>query len=160
MPKTLATATVDRLLHHAHVVLTEGASYRLAEATAEPTPNGETPAPPTAAPEATVNVVREVIIPWQSSGVYVEWDDIVEIKNNGTGWAEIGASSSDYTIFAKNGDVLDTGSFTYALPRYLAPDRRGTSPITRSPATSNSRRSVASRRTATTIRSTKPTSSC
>lgn len=34
MPKTLATATVDRLLHHAHVVLTEGASSRLAEATA------------------------------------------------------------------------------------------------------------------------------
>jgi len=33
MPRTLATATVDRLLHHAHVVLTEGASYRLAEAT-------------------------------------------------------------------------------------------------------------------------------
>ncbi len=28
------TATVDRLLHHTHVVLTEGASYRLAEATA------------------------------------------------------------------------------------------------------------------------------
>lgn len=34
MPKTLATATVDRLLHHAHVVLTEGNSHRLAEATA------------------------------------------------------------------------------------------------------------------------------
>ena len=34
MPKTLATASVDRLLHHAHVVLTDGASYRLAEATA------------------------------------------------------------------------------------------------------------------------------
>jgi DNA replication protein DnaC len=33
MPKTLATATVDRLLHHAHVVLTEGGSHRLAEAT-------------------------------------------------------------------------------------------------------------------------------
>lgn len=32
MPKTLATATVDRLLHHAHVVVTEGESYRLAEA--------------------------------------------------------------------------------------------------------------------------------
>ncbi|HEY6422879.1 MAG TPA: ATP-binding protein [Pseudonocardiaceae bacterium] len=24
MPKTLATATVDRLLHHAHIVLTSG----------------------------------------------------------------------------------------------------------------------------------------
>ena len=34
MPKTLATATVDRLLHHAHIVLTEGTSLRPAEATA------------------------------------------------------------------------------------------------------------------------------
>ena len=54
MPKTLATATVDRLLHHAHVLITDGQdSYRLAQATAgkgvnhspEPRPNprwGET----------------------------------------------------------------------------------------------------------------------
>ena len=34
MPKTLATPTVDRLLHHAQVVLTEGASYGVAEVTA------------------------------------------------------------------------------------------------------------------------------
>ena len=35
MPKTLATATVDRLLHHAHVIITDGTdSYRLAQATA------------------------------------------------------------------------------------------------------------------------------
>jgi DNA replication protein DnaC len=34
MPKTLATATVDRLLHHAHVIITEGTSLRLSEATA------------------------------------------------------------------------------------------------------------------------------
>jgi DNA replication protein DnaC len=34
MPKTLATATVDRLLHHAHIVLTQGDSFRLTEATA------------------------------------------------------------------------------------------------------------------------------
>lgn len=32
MPKALATATVDRLLHHAHVVVTKGESFRLAEA--------------------------------------------------------------------------------------------------------------------------------
>jgi DNA replication protein DnaC len=30
----LATATVDRLLHHAHLVLTKGDSHRLAEALA------------------------------------------------------------------------------------------------------------------------------
>lgn len=34
MPKSLATATVDRLLHHAHLVLTDGGSHRLAEAVA------------------------------------------------------------------------------------------------------------------------------
>lgn len=33
MPATLAAATVDRLLHHAHVVMTSGDSFRLAEAT-------------------------------------------------------------------------------------------------------------------------------
>ena len=35
MPKTIATATVDRLLHHAHVIVTDSQdSYRLAQATA------------------------------------------------------------------------------------------------------------------------------
>jgi DNA replication protein DnaC len=34
MPKTLATATVARLLHHAHVCITSGDSVRLAQATA------------------------------------------------------------------------------------------------------------------------------
>ena len=35
MPKTIATATVDRLMHHAHILITDGQdSYRLAQATA------------------------------------------------------------------------------------------------------------------------------
>ena len=42
MPKTLATATVDRLLHHAHICLTDGQSFRLAQAT---TGKGVTPLP-------------------------------------------------------------------------------------------------------------------
>lgn len=33
IPKNLAGATVDRLMHHAHIVLTDGESYRLTEAT-------------------------------------------------------------------------------------------------------------------------------
>ncbi len=33
MPKTIANATVDRLLHHAHVVMTGGDSIRLTQAT-------------------------------------------------------------------------------------------------------------------------------
>ncbi|HEX3426317.1 MAG TPA: IS21-like element helper ATPase IstB [Acidimicrobiales bacterium] len=52
MPKTLATATVDRLLHHAHICVTTGDSVRLAQAT---TGQGVkaltgTEAPPTARP--------------------------------------------------------------------------------------------------------------
>ena len=34
MPKTLATATVDRLLHHAHLISTQGDSHRLQQALA------------------------------------------------------------------------------------------------------------------------------
>jgi DNA replication protein DnaC len=34
MPRTIANATVDRLMHHAHVVLTAGDSIRLTQATA------------------------------------------------------------------------------------------------------------------------------
>ena len=34
MPKSIATAAVDRLLHHAHLVATEGPSVRLEEALA------------------------------------------------------------------------------------------------------------------------------
>ena len=34
MPKAIANAAVDRLLHHAHVVLTQGDSVRLTQATA------------------------------------------------------------------------------------------------------------------------------
>jgi DNA replication protein DnaC len=33
MPKTIANATVDRLMHHAHVVITDGDSIRLTQAT-------------------------------------------------------------------------------------------------------------------------------
>ena len=33
MPKTIANATVDRLMHHAHLVLTTGDSIRLTQAT-------------------------------------------------------------------------------------------------------------------------------
>lgn len=34
MPPTLATATIDRLMHHAHVIHTTGDSIRLKQATA------------------------------------------------------------------------------------------------------------------------------
>jgi hypothetical protein len=35
MPKTLATATVDRLLHHTRIVVTQGDSFQLNQATTD-----------------------------------------------------------------------------------------------------------------------------
>lgn len=57
MPKTLATATVDRLMHHAHLCVTAGESVRLAQATsgqgvmalvAEASPRARPASPPRA----------------------------------------------------------------------------------------------------------------
>jgi DNA replication protein DnaC len=53
MPKALATPAVDRLLHHAHLVATEGSSLRLAEATAGKGVVPLDPAPPRRTPLET-----------------------------------------------------------------------------------------------------------
>ena len=54
MPKTLATATVDRLLHHAHLCQTSGESIRLAQALAGPvSPPRQFPVTAPAPPPAT-----------------------------------------------------------------------------------------------------------
>lgn len=50
MPKTLATATVDRLLHHAHVCVTAGDSVRLSEALSGQGVVPLQPGPPSADP--------------------------------------------------------------------------------------------------------------
>ena len=62
MPKTIANATVDRLLHHAHIVLTAGDSVRLTQAT---TGKGVTPLDqnPRAEPMATTGQ-----FPWPPVG--------------------------------------------------------------------------------------------
>lgn len=51
MPKSLATPAVDRLLHHAHLVATEGSSLRMAEAVAG---RGVVPLGPVASPAAAL----------------------------------------------------------------------------------------------------------
>ncbi len=55
MPKTLATATVDRLLHHAHVCQTSGDSVRLAQALAG---RGVAPLAKSAAQVAPADLLR------------------------------------------------------------------------------------------------------
>jgi hypothetical protein len=81
------------------------------------------PAPPGA---ADIKVVREVLKKWKSAySSYVDAQIIVEVKNVGGGWAELLPGESDYTIYAKDGTVSQTGSFLYPYPRYLAPGATG-----------------------------------
>ena len=75
MSKTLATATLDRLLHYAHVVVTGGPSHRLADATAGKGGDAsgvsverEQRGPPTRnsgvyGPRVLLSVYREVALP-------------------------------------------------------------------------------------------------
>jgi hypothetical protein len=94
-----------------------------------PTPNIVTEAPtarptaaPTPTPDAVVNKVLEVVRACQSSS-YTRAMVIEEVQNTGNGWAQLGGG--DYTVFDNDENVVGTGNFTYAYPKYLAPGARG-----------------------------------
>lgn len=91
----------------------------------DPTPNAETPSP-TAVPEGKGAVVREGMIRYQHKySDYPEATIYIEVKNIGTGWIEVLARESDWTVYNEAGEVVDTGKFAYAYPRYLAPGETG-----------------------------------
>jgi hypothetical protein len=69
-----------------------------------------------------VGIVRETIRACTSFD-YVQAMVIVEIKNEGTGWAEL--QGGDYTVYDTDENVVGTGSFTYSYPKYLAPGATG-----------------------------------
>lgn len=78
--------------------------------------------PPTPEPSASVAKVRETVRPCES-GAYVRAMVIVELVNEGDGWAEL--SGGDYTVFDGDENVIGTGRFTYSYPKYLAPGATG-----------------------------------
>jgi len=89
--------------------------------TAAPT---QEPSPEPTPGEAAVTVEKTTLIKWADSIDYTHAQVIVELKNTGTGWADL-QSSNDYTIYAKDGTVTTTGSFTYSYPRYVGPGMTG-----------------------------------
>jgi hypothetical protein len=110
------------------------------QATPQPTSNVVTPPPDTAAtptpsrtkaptpiPQASPSAdkVAEFLIPYGDDSYYAHADVIAEIKNIGATWIKVEAFESDYTIYDQAGDVVTTGNFSYAFPRYLAPGETG-----------------------------------
>lgn len=113
-----------------------------AQATSQPTSNLVTPPPaasatpaptqtvaPTPVAQATPSAdkVAEFLIPYGDDSSYAHADVIVELKNNGGTWIKVDAFESDYTIYDRAGDVVTTGTFSYAFPRYLDRVRLATS---------------------------------
>jgi hypothetical protein len=87
-----------------------------ASATVEPT------ARPTPEPAANIQKGRQLVYAWKAQySSFVSFQVIVELKNVGTGWAELSPFNSDYTVLDKAGGVVTTGSFTYAYPEFVAP---------------------------------------
>jgi hypothetical protein len=97
-------------------------------AAASPSPIVTRAPTPTLAPtpgQADVSIVKQIVHAWPSSGSYVSYQVIIEVKNNGSGWADMIRGSSDYTVYDKDGGVTATGSSPYAYPRYLGPGETG-----------------------------------
>ena len=96
-------------------------------ATLEPTP---TPGPTmrvTLPPkvEADVAITQQFFKAWTNSIGDVQYQIIVEVKNNGNGPADISSGSNDYTVYDTDDAVLETGTFSYAFPQILAPGATG-----------------------------------
>jgi hypothetical protein len=88
-----------------------------------------TPGPvatPTPTPvQAAVSKVSQTVHAWKEPAISeIIYEVIIEVKNSGSGWAEL-SSGSDYTIYDKDGGVTSTGSFRYYYPRYLGPGETG-----------------------------------
>lgn len=87
-----------------------------ARPTARPTPAA------TPVPEANLAKSHQVVYAWQNEfSDYISYQVIIEIVNQGDGWAQLSAFDSDYQILDGAGGLVTTGGFTYAFPEFVGP---------------------------------------
>jgi len=90
---------------------------------------GVTPEPAT--PEPTQAAAAEPVISarffkvWTDSIQYLHYQAVIEVTNGTSAPVDINSGSQDFTIYAKDGTVLTTGSFLYAFPSKVAPAEKG-----------------------------------
>lgn len=97
-------------------------------ASARPTPRvTPTPVPTqTPTPEGVLEKTQEVVLAWKGQySDYVSYQVVLEVKNTGTGWVELNAFRSDYTILGPDGGVITTGGFLYEYPKFIGPGEFG-----------------------------------
>jgi hypothetical protein len=88
------------------------------------TPEPATPAPTAAAATEPV-ITNRFFKVWTDSISYAHYEAIIEVSNGTANPVDIGGGSQDFTIYAKDGTVLSTGSFSYAFPKVVAPGEKG-----------------------------------
>jgi hypothetical protein len=109
----------------------EGASSAPATEQANSTTQGSGSAAPSAPAasaaqgDADVRIVKTYLFAWPSSIGGGNVEVVVEVLNSGAGVAKLGGMNSEsWTLYAKDGSVLDTGDLT-PMPQYLAPGATG-----------------------------------
>lgn len=95
-----------------------------------PTPTAAPTASPTGAPAPTeppvgVGEQGDVHLIVFGDRDFLQAQVVQEVVNTGGGWIELSPFESTYAIYAPDGTVSETGSFTYAYPRFLGPGQKG-----------------------------------
>ncbi len=95
-------------------------------ATAAPSEAAVTPAPADAtAPAASEPVISQRFFRvWTDIIGSAEYEIVIEVSNETSSPVDLGGEQ-DFTIYDTGGSVLETGSFTYAFPKVVAPGGKG-----------------------------------
>lgn len=103
-----------------------GSQTATTEPTASPRPTVRPTPRPTPEPAAVLEKTQQVVHAWQAEfSDYVSYQVVLEVRNTGTGWAELSGFGSDFTILGPDGGVITTGSFSYEFPKFVGPGEFG-----------------------------------
>ncbi|HEX7591155.1 MAG TPA: hypothetical protein VF375_04320, partial [Candidatus Limnocylindrales bacterium] len=87
--------------------------------------SASTPIPGPTTGEADISVTKQIVHAGPVIASRALYEVIVEVKNSGSGWADMVRGESDFTVYDKDGGVTTAASFGYAYPRYLGPGETG-----------------------------------
>lgn len=89
-------------------------------ATVEPTPTPTRTPTPTPAPSADA-ARGELYLRITEDGGYIQGQVIQEVVNTGSTWIEVNSFDSSYTVYAPDGGITETSTFTVSVPSIVAP---------------------------------------
>lgn len=83
------------------------------------------PAAVTSNSAALVKTTQQFFRTWVDSIGSAHYEIVIEVTNTGGGYASLNAADESYTVYATDGTVLQTGTFTYQFPQVIGPGQSG-----------------------------------